>query len=129
MVVRRRGGRVGFIRIPVSVMAPGRSQDRYEASFLIDTGAIDSMVPSSELEKVGIEPIGRKTYELADGTYKEFPFGIAQIEFLGAITGGLVIFGPDDAEPLLGVTALESAGLGVDPATQTLRKLPHALRL
>ena len=30
----------------------------------------------------------------------------------------------DDAEPLLGVTALESAGFTVDPASQTLKRLP-----
>ena len=39
-----------------------------------------------------------------------------------------VIFGPDDAEPLLGVTALESAGITVDPASRALKKLP-AIRL
>jgi hypothetical protein len=35
-----------------------------------------------------------------------------------------VIFGPDNAEPLLGVTALESVGILVDPANQTLKRLP-----
>ena len=29
-----------------------------------------------------------------------------------------------EAEPLLGVTALESAGFTVDPASQTLKRLP-----
>ena len=42
----------------------------------------------------------------------------------GAITAGRVIFGPDDVEPILGVTALESAGITVDPTNQTLRRLP-----
>jgi hypothetical protein len=35
-----------------------------------------------------------------------------------------VIFGPDDADPLLGVTALESVGITVDPANRTLKRLP-----
>jgi len=43
---------------------------------------------------------------------------------MGEITAGRVIFGPDDVEPLLGVTALESVGITVDPVTQTLRRLP-----
>jgi len=43
---------------------------------------------------------------------------------MGEITAGRVIFGPDNVEPLLGVTALDSAGITVDPATQTLRRLP-----
>lgn len=43
---------------------------------------------------------------------------------MGEITAGLVIFGPDDAEPILGVTALESVGITVDPANRTLERLP-----
>ncbi len=38
--------------------------------------------------------------------------------------GGRIIFGPDDAEPLLGVVMLESLGFTVDPVTQTLKRLP-----
>jgi hypothetical protein len=45
---------------------------------------------------------------------------------MGEITAGRVIFGPEDSEPFLGVTALEAAGVTIDPATQTLRKLPAA---
>jgi hypothetical protein len=43
---------------------------------------------------------------------------------MGEITAGRVVFGPDDAEPLLGVTALESVGIVVDPASRTLKRLP-----
>lgn len=118
---------MGFIYVPVSVKAVG-GDERYEAPFLLDTGAIDSMAPATALRKVGVEPVGSKTYELADGSRQEFPFGLARIEFMGEITAGRIIFGPDDAEPFLGVTALEAAGVSIDPSTQTLRKLP-AVRL
>ena len=64
------------------------------------------------------------SYELADGTVKEFPFGLVRIEFMGETTAGRVIFGEPGAEPLLGVTALESVGIMVDPANKTLRRLP-----
>jgi predicted aspartyl protease len=47
---------------------------------------------------------------------------------MGELTGGIVIFGEDDAEPLLGVTALESVGIEVDPKNQRLKRLP-AVRL
>ena len=43
---------------------------------------------------------------------------------MGEVTAGRVIFGPDRAEPLLGVTALESVGILVDPANKTLKRLP-----
>jgi len=35
-----------------------------------------------------------------------------------------VVFGEPGSEPLLGVTALESVGIVVDPANKTLRRLP-----
>ncbi len=43
---------------------------------------------------------------------------------MGEITAGRVIFGPDNAEPMLGVTAVESVGFTIDPASPTLKKLP-----
>jgi hypothetical protein len=49
---------------------------------------------------------------------------LAQIKFMGEVTAGRVVFGPDDAEPILGVTALESVGVTIDPATRTLKRLP-----
>jgi predicted aspartyl protease len=64
------------------------------------------------------------SYELADGTVREFPFGLVRIEFMGETTAGRVIFGESGTEPLLGVTALESVGIIVDPANKTLRRLP-----
>lgn len=64
------------------------------------------------------------SYELADGSTVEYDFGLAEIEFMGELTSGRVIFGPDDSEPLLGVTALESVGITVDPASGKLKRLP-----
>ena len=82
------------------------------------------MAPKDELEKVGIVKEGKTSYELADGTVKEYPYGLARIEFMGEITAGRIIFGEPGTEPLLGVTALESVGIVVDPANKTLQRLP-----
>jgi predicted aspartyl protease len=49
---------------------------------------------------------------------------VAEIEFMGETVGATVIYGPDDAEPILGVTALESVGIEVDPRSQRLERLP-----
>jgi hypothetical protein len=43
---------------------------------------------------------------------------------MGETTAGTVIFRDPDCEPLLGVTALESVGIIVDPANETLKRLP-----
>ncbi len=96
----------------------------FEKEFLVDTGATDSLVPGEELKKIGVKPIGKMAYELADGTLREYPFGLVKIEFMGEVTAGRVIFCPEDIEPILGVTALESVGIFVDPANKTLKRLP-----
>jgi clan AA aspartic protease len=115
---------MGLTHVTVSLKAPGQNGNAYEAIFLVDTGATDSMAPASELSKAGIQAIGTTTYELADGSLREYRFGLAQIEFMGEITAGRVIFGPDGVEPILGTTALESVGITVDPGTRTLERLP-----
>jgi clan AA aspartic protease len=120
----RETNQVGLIHVTVSVSVPGGSQPGYQGSFLVDTGATDSMAAASELSRAGIQPVGRKTYEMADGSVHEYRFGLAQIEVMGEVTAGRVIFGPDGVEPILGVTVLESIGLIVDPASQSLRRLP-----
>jgi hypothetical protein len=47
-----------------------------------------------------------------------------QIEFMCEVTAGRVSFGPDDAEPILGVTALQSVGITIDPTARS----PNACR-
>jgi len=63
-------------------------------------------------------------YELANGEVREYAYGLARIQFMGELTAGRVIFGEPGSEPLLGVTALESVGIMVDPANKTLKRLP-----
>ena len=55
-------------------------------------------------------------------------FAVARIELMGEIVGSTVLFGDENTEPLLGVTALESLGIVIDSLNQQLKKLP-AVRL
>lgn len=109
-----------YVTTSVKPLAGG---DAYEEQFLVDTGAIDCMAPASRLKALGIAIEGRDSYELANNTLVEYPYGFATVEFMGAKTVTRIIFGDDDCEPLLGVVALESTGIGVDPVTRTLRKM------
>ena len=108
-----------------SLVTPGAS---YEEVFLVDTGATDSMAPAAELDGIGVQREGKMSYELANGTVKEYPYGLVRIEFMGEVVGTTVVFGKNDVEPILGVTALESVGIEVDPQNQRLKRLP-AVRL
>jgi len=115
---------MGLTKVTTRLTSLQDSGASYEALFLVDTGATDSMVPAPELDKIGVKREGKMAYELADATIKEYPYGIVRIEFMGEITAGRVIFGAPDSEPLLGVTALESVGIMVDPTNKTLKRLP-----
>jgi clan AA aspartic protease len=96
----------------------------YTAEFLVDTGATHCLAPAQALRKAGIRKEGRWTYELANGQPVEYDYGFARVSFLGENTVTPIIFGPAEAEPILGVLALESTGLSVDPNTHSLRRLP-----
>lgn len=123
---------MGATHVTVAVSNPADPQRRWEELFLVDTGAIDCMAPAKHLRAIGIDPRGKRTHELADGTEIIMEIGVAPLEFMGEFMGEVVgvtiIFGQDDIEPILGVTALESVGIEVDPQNQRLKRLP-AVRL
>lgn len=115
---------MGLVKVTTKITGLQEPHGSYEEVFLVDTGATDSLVPAHELQKIGVRQEGKMSYELMDGTVKEYPYGLVRIEFMGEITAGRVIFGDADSEPLLGVTALESVGIMVDPTNKTLKRLP-----
>jgi clan AA aspartic protease len=119
---------MGMPHVTVTVRNPAAPERTWEGLFLVDTGAIDSLVPAKALEEIGLAPKGKRTYELADGSEVKLDVTTGELEFMGEIVGSTLIFGSDDAEPILGVTALESVGIEVDPRTQRLKRLP-AVRL
>ena len=115
---------MGAIRITVAIRNPAEPELVWEGEFLVDTGATDTLVPRQHLESIGLVPEGQRSYGLAGGSEILMDIAIARIEFMGDFTGGVVAFGAENAEPLLGVTALESVGVEVDPHNQTISKLP-----
>ncbi len=119
---------MGATQVTVTIRNPAEPHKTWEGLFLVDTGATDCLVPRPHLESIGLIPKGQRVYELADGSEIRMDITTADIEFMGEIVGGTVLFGEANAEPLLGVTALESVGIEVDPLNQRLKRLP-AVRL
>ena len=119
---------MGATHVTVTIPNPADPDRAWEGLFLVDTGATDSLVPRPHLEAIGLRPKGQRVYKLANGDELKMEITTADIEFMGEIVGGTVLFGEADTEPLLGVTALESVGIEVDPTNQRLKRLP-AVRL
>ncbi|MXV86766.1 MAG: clan AA aspartic protease [Acidimicrobiales bacterium] len=119
---------MGTTHVTVTVKNPAARERVWQGEFLVATGAIESLVPRQYLEAIGVEPIGSRTYEMADGRRLQLDIGLAELEFMDETVGTTVVFLDDDVEPLLGLTALESAGIEVDPRNQQLKRL-SAVRL
>jgi len=114
---------MGLTHVTVRIEGLAKTGEAYEEEFLVDTGAIDCLAPAQALAKAGIREEGRDVYELANGQLIEYPYGFARVTFMGAETVSKIILGPDDIEPILGIVALESTGIGVDPVSKTLRRM------
>ena len=119
---------MGATHVTVAIRNLAEPDRVWEGLFLVDTGATDCLVPRQHLESIGLAPKGQRVYELADGSELRMDITAAQVEFMGEFVGATIMFGETDAEPLLGVTALESVGIEVDPRNQRLKRLP-AVRL
>jgi clan AA aspartic protease len=128
----KRGGRsigsVGVTYIRAAISNPRQSGGpSIEIEFLVDTGAIYSVVPSGVLEALAIPRLKRREFTLADGTHQSWDVGEAFFDLEGEVGTSQVVFGPEGVTPLLGAFTLESLGLMVNPVTREL--LPMRLVL
>jgi clan AA aspartic protease len=97
-----------------------KSSKKASVDFMIDSGAVYSLVPTKVLTKLGIAPYREVDFILADGTKIVRQVGDAYFEYNGEGGSAPVIFGEKGDEPLLGATALESIGLVLNPFKREL---------
>ncbi len=118
---------MGATCVDVTIRNPADPERTWTGKYLVDTGAFDSLVPRVHLDAIGLTPRGSREYVLADGKSVAMDITIAELEFEGEVVGGTIVYGDAGAEPLLGVTALESGGFEVDPRNEQLKRLPAVL--
>lgn len=96
------------------------SDKKIEVEFLIDSGAVYSLVPGKQLKSLGLKPYRTVEFSMADGSKLKRKVGDAYFEYKGEMAPAPVIFGEKGDEPLLGVTTLESLGLVLNPFKREL---------
>ena len=111
---------MGFTYILVTVAAPGSPERSEEIELRVDTGAILSVIPRPMLEGLGIEPVYTQKARVFGGAVLERQVGVVLFTYNGATGGVSVLFGEEDDQQVLGVTALEVMGLRVDPRSGEL---------
>ena len=118
---------MGLTYLEVEVAGPATPDNTEPVEFLVDSGAVHSVVPASVLERLGIKPLDEQVFRLADGTKVVRRKGVAVFRYGDLIGGADVIFGERDDSNLIGATTLESLGLVLDPLKRELRPLPMVL--
>lgn len=118
---------MGLTYMKVTVINPAQPKKRMRIRFLVDSGAIYSVVPQPYLQRLGIKPQGSKTFTLADGTEITRKFGNAYFSLEKTPAASPVIFGEEGDMPLLGIVSLEALGYILDPLRRELRALPMIL--
>ena len=116
---------MGITNAILKVKKHRKSDKIAEVNFLVDSGAIYSLVPGKILDLLEIEPYKEMSFSLADGTVLKRKVCSAYFEFEGEGGPAPVVYGEVGDEPLLGATTLESLGLVLNPFTRTL----HPMRM
>jgi predicted aspartyl protease len=118
---------MGLTTLRVGVGNPAKPKITEEIDFLVDSGAVYSVVPSRMLRRLGIRPLSTEEFHLADGTTIRRKKGIALFKYQDRVGGADVIFGEKGDSVLLGAFTLEALGLALDPLRRELKPLPMVL--
>ena len=118
---------MGLTVLEIEVGNPANPKVTEKLEFLIDSGAIYSVVPAPILEKLGIQPLTEQEFRLANGEKIVRQKGIALFKYGERVGGADVIFGQEGDHMLLGAFTLEALGLSLDPRRRELKALPMLL--
>ena len=118
---------MGMTYVAGSVRRQGRGRRAIAIRFLVDTGAVYTVLPESVWRGLGLKGERVLEFSLADGTTIQRYVSECRVQIEGrGATSPVVLGGPDDA-PLLGAVTLETLGLMVNPLNREL--LPMRLVL
>ena len=112
----------------VSVDVGDPTAQRFEPlDALVDTGSSHTSLPGRILRNLGVSPHELGRFRLATGDIVEREIGRTWMRLDGRLEMVIVVFGNDNAPPLLGAITLEQFGLGVDPVSRTVSRVPWLL--
>jgi aspartyl protease family protein len=117
---------MGTFNVEIVVSDPEGEKSR-TVQALVDTGATYTVLPTSLLEELGLAPHTRAEFVLGNGQRVEHDIGRAWVQLDGRREFTLVVFGNEDAEPVLGAVTLEEFRLAPDPVSKQLIPVPGLL--
>jgi predicted aspartyl protease len=120
---------MGRTTATVKICNPQDNTKCVETELIVDTGSTYTWVRRERLEAIGIRPSKVRKFRTIEGKTIEREVGEAIIECMGERATSIVIFAEKDDVEVMGVVALESLALEVDPVTKQLKKAESLLAL
>lgn len=111
----------------LQIRGPGQAEGK-TVQALVDTDATYTMLPRPLLKHLGVVPIDRMRFRLANEQVVSYPLGEARVRINGKERTTVVVFGEPGASPVLGAVTLESFGLAVDTVNQRLVGVEELLK-
>lgn len=105
------------------VRTPGSRQRPRRVRFLVDSGAIYSVLRSDDWRALRLRPERELDFVLADGTTLTRGVSECTFEIEGRRATSPVVLGDTEDEALLGAVTLETLGLLLNPLTRTLQPM------
>ena len=118
---------MGVTTVQARVRRPDGRGPFHSVSFLVDSGAIYSVLPEAVWRALRLKPRRRVEFRLADGTSIERGVAECQFEIRGTSATSPVVLGQADDGALLGAVTLETLGLMLNPLTREILPMQMVL--
>src|SRR5262245_40192222 len=109
---------MGLTQVASRVKRPEARGTALRVRFLVDTGAVYTVLPARVWRTLRLRPTSTAEFALADGSTITRDVSEARFEIAGRMATSPVILGEADDAPLLGAVALETLGLMLNPLTR-----------
>ena len=114
---------MGLTYVDGGLTAPGRRQRPRRVRFLVDSGAVYSVLRRPDWRALGLRPARELEFVLADGTTLTRGVSECTFEIDGRRATSPVVLGETEDEALLGAVTLETLGLMLNPLSRTLQPM------
>ncbi|MDT7887643.1 MAG: aspartyl protease family protein [Desulfurococcales archaeon] len=115
---------MGLTRVRVVIRNPEVGAAR-EVELIADTGSILTWISKDVLKEIGIKPRRVRLFRTIDGRVITREVGVATIRYEDYEGDVEVVFAEGGDAQVLGVTALETLGLEIDPVSGKLKYVGH----
>ena len=114
-------GLMGLVHVDLEVSREGGPRQTVE--FLVDSGAVYSVLPWRVWQRLKLKPMRTLKFTLADGTTVRRRVSECRFRYNGLEASSPVVLGERKDEALLGTVTLETLGLVLNPFERTLRPM------